>query len=94
MYMQGTDPERPMQESTITSRGQTTLPRAVREALGLDPGDRVRYLLLDNGEVRLIRPRPVAGLAGLLHRPGAAPVTLEKMDEAIARGAGGEGEGA
>jgi len=76
-----------MQESTITSRGQTTLPRAVREALGLRPGDRVRYLLLDNGEVRLLRQRPVAELAGLLHRPGAATVSLEEMDAAIARGA-------
>lgn len=76
-----------MQESTVTSRGQTTLPRAVREALGLRPGDRVRYLLLENGEVRLLRPRPVSSLAGLLHRPGAAPVGLDEMDAAIARAA-------
>ena len=40
-----------MQESTITTKGQTTLPRTVRTALGLAPGDRVRYVILD-GEVR------------------------------------------
>lgn len=76
-----------MQESTVTIRGQTTLPREVRRALGLRPGDRVRYVLLDEGEVRLVRPRPVSELAGLLHQPGRAAVTLEEMDAAIASGA-------
>lgn len=76
-----------MQESTVTVRGQTTLPRDVRRALGLRPGDRVRYVLLDEGEVRLVRTRPVLELAGLLHRPGRAPVSLEEMDAAIAAGA-------
>lgn len=76
-----------MQESTITTRGQTTLPSAVRQALGLKPGDRLRYVLLDDGEVRLMRTRPVTELAGLLHQPGHAPVTLEEMERAIAEGA-------
>lgn len=74
-------------ESTLTARGQTTLPRSVRQALGLRPGDRVRYVLLDGGEVRLLRSRPVAELAGMLHRPGRSAVSLEEMDEAIAAGA-------
>lgn len=75
-----------MQESTITTKGQTTLPRTVRSALGLAPGDRVRYVILD-GEVRLVKARPVAGLAGILARPGRKPVTLEDMEAAIAAGA-------
>ncbi|WP_374398365.1 AbrB/MazE/SpoVT family DNA-binding domain-containing protein [Tabrizicola sp.] len=79
-----------MRESTVTSKGQTTLPRDVRAALGLNPGDRVRYVILD-GEVRLLKARPVSDLAGLLRRPGAKPVTLEAMDEAIAAGAVDEG---
>ena len=79
-----------MRESTVTSKGQTTLPRDVRAALGLNPGDRVRYVILD-GEVRLLKARPVSDLAGLLRRPGAKPVTLEAMDEAIAAGAADEG---
>ena len=41
-----------MQESKITTKGQTTLPRDVRMALGLLSGDKVRYVVLD-GEVRL-----------------------------------------
>ena len=76
-----------MQESTITTRGQTTLPSAVRQALGLKPGDRLRYVLLDDGEVRLMRTRPVTELAGLLHQPDRAPVTLEEMERAIVEGA-------
>lgn len=53
-----------MQESTVTVKGQTTLPRDVRVALGLSPGDKLRYLVLDGGEVRIMRSRPVRELAG------------------------------
>lgn len=82
-----------MRESTVTSKGQTTLPRDVRAALGLHPGDRVRYVILD-GEVRLLKARPVSDLAGLLRRPGADPISLEAMEEAIAEGAVVEGRDA
>ena len=75
-----------MQESTVTTKGQTTLPRTVRSALGLAPGDRVRYVILD-GEVRLLKAGPVAGIAGFLARPGQKPVTLDDMEAAIAAGA-------
>lgn len=76
-------------ESTLTTRGQTTLPRAVRQALGLKPGDKLRYVLLDGGEVRLLRNRPLADLDGMLHRPGRAAVSLQEMEDAIADGASG-----
>jgi AbrB family looped-hinge helix DNA binding protein len=77
-----------MRESTVTVKGQTTLPREVRTALGLGPGDRVRYVILD-GEVRLLKARPVRELKGLLARPDRTPVSLEQMDAAIAAGAQG-----
>lgn len=77
-----------MQESAITAKGQTTLPKAVRTALGVGPGDRVRYLIGENGEVRILRARPVKRLAGLL-KEGRAVVTLDEMDQAIAAGASG-----
>lgn len=75
-----------MPYSTVTAKGQTTLPRPVRAALGLVPGDRVRYVILEGGEVRLLKERPVAELAGLLHRPGRAPVSLDAMEAAVAAG--------
>jgi antitoxin PrlF len=71
-----------MRESTVTIKGQTTLPRDVRAALGLTSGDKVRYVILD-GEVRILKARSVKDLRGLLARPDQAPVTLEAMDEAI-----------
>ncbi len=75
-----------MQESTVTIKGQTTLPRDVRHALGLASGDKVRYVILD-GEVRLLKSRPVNDLAGILARPGRKPVNLEEMEAAITAGA-------
>lgn len=74
-------------ESGITSKGQTTLPKAVREALGVQPGDRVRYAILD-GKVMMLPVRPVARLFGLLQHDGPAK-TLEEMDQAIAEAAAG-----
>jgi antitoxin PrlF len=76
-----------MQESTVTTKGQTTLPKDVRTALQLHPGDRVRYMILDGGEVRLVRSRPITQLAGLLKDRTDKRASLDDMDEAIARGA-------
>ena len=71
-----------MFESTIGTKGRTTLPKPVREALGVGPGDRVRYLIL-GGEVRIIPMRPLARLFGMLKYEGP-PKTLEEMERAVA----------
>ncbi len=76
-----------MQSSTITSRGQTTVPSEIRQALNLKAGDKVRYLVMANGDVRMFRVRSVMELAGILYRPGQRTITLEEMDNAIAEGA-------
>jgi antitoxin PrlF len=71
--------------ATITSKGQITLPRQVREHLHVSEGDRVDFLIDAEGEVRL-RPigRSVRELAGLLRRPDRPAVTLEQMNEGMA----------
>lgn len=74
-----------MNESKITAKGQTTLPKAVREALSLETGDRVRYTILD-GEVRIRKVRPINRLYGIVEYDGP-PVSLEDMQEAIISGA-------
>jgi AbrB family looped-hinge helix DNA binding protein len=79
-----------MQESTVTVKGQTTLPRDVRAALGLSSGDRVRYIILD-GEVRILKARPVRELQGALARSEQKAVSLDAMDEAIGAGAAESG---
>lgn len=75
-----------MVESSVTSKGQTTLPKSVREALGVVPGDRLRYIIFDNNEVRLIPVRPLSRLFGAFKHEGP-PVTLPDMERAIADGA-------
>ncbi len=77
-----------MIESAITSKGQTTLPKPVREALGVRPGGRVRYVILDH-EVRIIPVRPVRRLYGAFQYDGP-PVTLQDMERAVSEGAVGE----
>lgn len=80
-----------MQESTVTAKGQTTLPKDVRATLCIKPGDKLRYLLLD-GEVRILRVRPIRDLKGVLKRSGQTPVSLDAMEEAIAEGANNASE--
>lgn len=70
-----------MIESSITAKGQTTLPKAVREALSLTAGDRVRYTVLD-GEVRIRKVLPLSRLYGIVKYDGP-PVSLDEMQQAI-----------
>jgi AbrB family looped-hinge helix DNA binding protein len=72
-------------ESGITSRGQTTLPKAVRRALAVQAGDRVRYII-DGDTVRIVPVRPVNRLFGVLRHDDPA-VSLEEMEQAAAEGA-------
>ena len=72
-------------ESAVTSKGQTTLPKSVRQALGVSTGGRVRYVILDN-EVRILPVRPIGRLfAALKH--DCPPRTPEDMEKAVAEGA-------
>ena len=77
-----------MYESSITRKGQTTIPKFVREALGVHAGDRLRYVITD-GDVRLLPLRPISRLFGVLQHHGRA-VTVEEMEQAVSDGAAGE----
>ncbi len=70
-----------MIESTVTAKGQTTLPKDIRDVLNLKPGDKLRYLIIGD-EVRILRPRKAISLAGALSHKGK-PVSVEEMREAI-----------
>ena len=76
-----------MIESGITAKGQTTLPKAVREALSIQAGDRIRYVI-EGSEVRILPVRPINRLYGVLRYDGPT-VTLEDMESAIRDGATG-----
>ena len=72
-------------ESVVTSKGQTTLPKRVRDALGLQPGDKIRYAVLKNG-VWFGKVQPIESLKGILRYDGP-PKTLEDMERGIIEGA-------
>jgi AbrB family looped-hinge helix DNA binding protein len=72
-----------MATTTMTSKGQLTVPKQVRE-LGLTPGTRVSFTRNTAGDYVLsVRTRSVRDLPGCLSHQGP-PVSLEQMDEAIA----------
>ena len=72
-------------DSRITAKGKTTLPRAVREALALEAGDRVCYIIQD-GDVRIRAVRPIGRLFGMLKNARPA-ISLDQMEQAIVDGA-------
>lgn len=73
-----------MPTATLTSKGQTVIPKPIRDQLGLKPGDSIDFIVNDNGDV-LIRPavKDIRALKGLLQRPGQKPVSIEEMNRAI-----------
>ena len=73
-------------QSAITRKGQTTIPKAVRERLKLKPGDKIRFFYHPDGSVAILPVLPATSLRGLV-TPPSRPVTLEEMDEATAKGA-------
>ena len=66
--------------TTMSIKGQVTIPREVRERLGLQAGDKIAWSLLSNGTV-VVRPktRRLVDLVGMLTRPGQPGVTVEEM---------------
>ena len=70
--------------TTLSTKGQTVIPKSIRDHLDLRPGDRIDFVLRENGEV-LIRPATddVRKLKGMLRRSGRKPVSLAEMNRAI-----------
>jgi len=77
-----------MASATVTSKGQITIPVQVREALGLDAGDRVIYVEAEKGRFSIVAATgSVRELDGLLRGRVKKPVSIEEMNRAIAKGA-------
>ncbi len=73
-----------MTVATITTKGQTTIPKKIREHLKLHAGDRLDFIIEDSGKVS-VQPATldVKELDGILHRPGMKTVSIEEMSRAI-----------
>ena len=70
--------------ATITTKGQVTIPKSVRDSLMLSTGDKIEFLVTDKREA-LIRPisKKVDEVFGILHKPGRKTVSVEEMDATI-----------
>jgi AbrB family looped-hinge helix DNA binding protein len=75
-------------EAVITTKGRVTIPKAVREYLGLKPGDRIKFFLHPKGSVVLLPKLPASALRGIV-KPRQRPVTIEEMEAAAAASAAG-----
>ena len=73
-------------EAAITSKGQTTIPKSIRQHLGLKAGDKVKFFLHPDGTVVLLPKVPVSSLRGILPRQ-AGTSTLDEISDAPAAGA-------
>ena len=78
-----------MSTATLTTKGQITIPAAVRASLGLETGSRIEFVEAANGQYLIVAAtQPVQALKGLLRKPDAA-VTVAQMNAMITlRGAG------
>ena len=72
-------------EAMLSSKGQVTIPKAVRERLQIKPGDRFKFFFHPDG-VMLLPKVPTSRLKGMIPKP-AQPVTLKEMHRAIQEGA-------
>lgn len=74
--------------STLTSKGQTTIPKDIRKRLNLHPGDRLEFIIDEDGRV-VVLPASVdaSELAGILKTP-AKPVSVAEMNQAIRKRGG------
>lgn len=77
-----------MPTATVTSKGQITIPKEVRDALGIGSGDRVEFVAEEEGVYKVVAAtKDVKHLKGLVPKPDK-PVSPEEMNRAIVRAPG------
>jgi AbrB family looped-hinge helix DNA binding protein len=80
-----------MAVSTLTSKGQITIPGAIRKTLGATTGDRFDFRVRGDGVVEMkLEKTSILSLCGAV-KPGVKGITLDDMKKAV--GQGGESDG-
>ncbi len=74
-------------ESALSTKGQATIPKTVREFLHLKPGDRIKFFVHPDGTVVILPKIPTSALKGIVPKRKRRRISLEQMDIAIAEGA-------
>ena len=74
-----------MPTAVVTTKGQITIPKPVREGLGVETGDRVEFVELEKGVYTVVAAtRDIRDLKGMIPKP-AKPVSVEDMTRAARR---------
>jgi len=67
-------------EATLTSKGQTKIPKSIRDNLRMKTGDQMSFTLMRDGVVVMrVKNKRVSELAGLLYKKGRKPVPVEHL---------------
>ena len=67
-------------EATLTSKGQTTIPKDIRDRLGMKPGDRMTFTLMpDRTVVIRVKSKSIMELAGTLRKKGRKAIPIEQL---------------
>ena len=67
-------------DATLTSKGQTTIPKEIRDSLGIKPGDRMTFTQMPDGTVLMrVKTKSIMELAGRLHKKGRKTVPIDQM---------------
>lgn len=67
-------------EATLTSKGQTTIPKAIRESLSMKAGDRMTFTLMPDATVVMrVKTKRVTDLAGVLHQKDRKAVPVKQL---------------
>ena len=68
-----------MSNATLTSKGQTTIPKEIRDSLGLKAKDRLNFTLLNDGTVIMrVKNKSILDLVGAVNYTGPV-IPVEKM---------------
>jgi AbrB family looped-hinge helix DNA binding protein len=74
-------------ESALSIKGQATIPKAIREHLRLEPGDRIKFFKHPDGTVVILPKLPTSRLKGIVAGRRRRPASIAEMDEAVMAGA-------
>lgn len=78
--------------ATVSSKGQVTIPKRIREELGIEPGTKLQFVRKPDGRVEILpKTGRIDDLFGILHSPNGSALTIEEMDTAIAEAAAASG---
>jgi antitoxin PrlF len=67
-------------DATLTSKGQTTIPKDIRDSLGMKSGDRIMFTLMPDGTVLMrLKNKSIMSLAGSLRKKGRKAVPVDRL---------------